>query len=618
MKRYLIITICLFGLAVHAAYADFEAPDPSRTVPDGRVLAIGRAYTGLSEGTAAIFGNPAGLAKAQVWEFTSMSGKYLDEYNYLSFSGVYPTSYGNFGVGFMNSTVGGAFATVKDPNSSDQDPVYIIDITAPPISYFSNVTALSYANNLGRFFKRFGWEDRINVGLNLKIFQSGLTGGAITQGSASGNEVDLGIMYNPPWPFLTLGATLKNALPAALGGRLKYQSGHEESYPAVADLGLSLNLLGKQDAVRTWGANEVKLLFDYNFYPTRSGLPPTLHYGLEYKPIPMIALRFGVDQDVSGDGLGGVSAVNDLTGGVGLTVGGFSFNYAYRSFAGVSGLSNNFISLSYSPPIIVPEKVVKEPIKIVSPPDKLITFDASVSMEGIVNDGRIRYMTIADLAVKYGLKGDFIWNQELKIGKNPIIVAGFSTERKLLFSLKLRALRLTEFPDVTRDFWVAQPISLLAMENIITGYPDGTFRPDGNITRAEICSLLMKARDTSRGPSAEADTNLIELLPTLPTGFKDVSEKHWAAEYITQAAQLGVVNGYPHYFFKPNGKITRAEGVAMIARFASISEEATASGFRDLTPDHWATPIVAGARQAGLLLYLEDKLFEPKRLLTRA
>lgn len=615
MKRYIIIAvICLAGLAPAVRADNFEAPDPSRTIPDGRVLALGSAYTGLSDGTAAIFGNPAGLANAQVWEFSSMSGKFLDEYSYLSFLGVYPTNYGNFGVGFMNSSIGGAFATVKDPNSSDQDPVYIIDVSAPPIDFFSNVTALSYANNLGRLFRRFGWEDRISFGLNLKFFQSGMTGGSITQGSASGNEMDLGMMYNPPWSFLTLGASLKNALPASMGGRLLYASGHSESYPAVADLGVSFNLLGKQNAFRTWGNNEVKLLYDYNYYPTLSGQPPTMHYGVEYKPIPMIALRFGIDQSVSSNDQGNLAAVSDLTSGVGFQLGGFSFDYAYRSFAGVNGVSNNFISLSYSPPIVVQEKVVKEPIKIVSPPDKLITFDASVSMEGTVNDPRIRYLTISDLSVKYGLNGNFVWLQDLKLGKNLIGVSGFSPERRNLFTLKLRALRLTTFPDVALDYWVAEPISLLAMENIITGYPDGTFRPDGNITRAEMCSLLMKSRVS--GLESQAATE--EAAPVQVQKFKDVPAKHWASKYVNQAADLGIVLGYPHKWFKPNGKITRAEGVAMIARFAGISAEAYASGFRDLPDDHWATPIVAGAKQAGLLKYLEDKLFEPKRPLTRA
>jgi hypothetical protein len=610
MKKYLIFVFCLL-LTASAALAQYDAPDPSRTVPNGAVLAVGRASTGLSEGTSAIFCNPAGLANAQAWEFTSMSGKFLDEYSYLSFSGIYPTNYGNFGVGFMGSSIGGAFTTIKDPNSSDTDPIYIIDTSAPLLSYFSNVTVLSYANKLG-------WNDRISLGLNLKLFQSGMSGGSIVQGSATGTEADLGILYNPPWRFLTLGAALKNALPASLGGRLLYDGGHQEEYPALVELGTAINLLGKQNALRTWGGNEVKLLIDYDFYATLKGLPATMHYGIEYKPIPLIALRAGVDQDISATNGGGLGTVSDMTGGVGFSMGGFSFDYAYRAFAGVNGVSNNFISLSYSPPIIVQEKVIKEPIKVVSPPDKLITFDAAVSMEGTVSDSRIRYLTINDLAVRYQLNGDFLWTQDLKIGKNPIVVSGFSPERRNLFTLKLRALRLMTFPDVPLDYWVAQPVSLLAMENVITGYPDGTFRPDGNITRAEMCSLLMKTRVISRGPSAEAEVPVVELHPDLPTGFKDVSDKHWAAEFITKAAELGIVNGYPHYFFKPNGNITRAEGVAMIARFAGVSQEAYVGGFRDLTEDHWAAPIVAGARSAGLLQYLEDKLFQPSRLLTRA
>ncbi len=631
MKRVFIFAICLLMATAQAAWAQYEAPDPSRTVPDGRVLALGSAFTGLSEGTAAIFCNPAGLASAPNWEFTSMSGKFLDEYSYLSFSGLYPTNYGNFGVGFMGSSIGGAFTTIQDPNSSPSDPVYIIDTSAPLLNYYSNVTALSYGNNLGRLVKRFGWEDRISFGLSFKLFQSGMSGGRITSGTASGTELDLGLMYSPPWQPLSLGVALKNALPASLGGRLMYDGGHQEEFPCYAEAGLSLNVLGAKNAIRSWGTNELKLLFDYYTRPTMQGVPATMHYGVEYRPIPMIAVRFGVDQDIQGDGTGALSTVNDLTSGVGFSLGGFSFDYAYRTLAGVNGVSNNFISLSYSPPVAAaqPEKVIKEPIKVVAPPDKLITFDAAVSMEGTVNDPRIRYLTIGDLAVKFQLNGDFYWTQDLKIGKNLIGVSGFFPDRRNLFTLKLRALRLVTFPDVTPDYWESQPISLLAMENVITGYPDGTFRPEGNITRAEMCSLLMKSRDivmNAGQPSAEAGSfEATGIPPEEPAAeepvapdFKDVPASHWAAKYVAQAAELGVVNGYPHKWFKPNGKITRAEGVAMIARFAGVTEEAYTGGFRDLTEDHWAAPIVAGARSAGILKYLEDKLFDAKHLLTRA
>jgi len=602
MRKIAILIIILFLSC--AAYAQFEAPDPSRNVPNGRVLALGRANMALSEGTAAIFCNPAGLANAQTWQFTTMSGKFLEEYSYLSFSGLYPTEFGNLGLGFMSSSISGAFSTMKDPASSDDDPVYIIDPTQPPINYFSNVYILSYGEKLARFFRRFGWEDKISLGLNLKLFSSGLSGDGITKGSATGTELDFGILYNTPWKWLTLGATFQNLLPSSMGGKLRYETGHEEAYPAIVELGTALNLLGKENALRSFGQHEVKVLLDYYLHPTLS-LPGTLHYGVEYKPIPFVSVRLGMDQDISGDGYGGsVGTVGNLTGGVGLSYGGFSFDYAYHSFAGVSEISNNYFSLSYSPPL--PEvKKIETPVRINTPLDKLITFDKMVSVEGQVLDPNIVKLTIDDQPAKITLRGFFTYGRELKEGKNTILVKGLSKEGKELWFTKRRVLRLITFPDVATDYWVAEPISLLAMQKIITGYPDGTFKPEGNITRAEMCSLLMKSRPKTEDQRPK-------------TMFKDVSAKHWAAAYIAQAAAERVVKGYPGNLFKPNGKITRAEGLAMIARFAGISEEVYAREFSDISASHWVAGIIAGSYKAGLLEYLKGKKFEPNKLLTRA
>jgi hypothetical protein len=603
MRKIAILIIILFLSC--AAYAQFEAPDPSRNVPNGRVLALGRASMALSEGTAAIFCNPAGLAKAQTWQFTTMSGKFLEEYSYLSFSGIYPTDFGNLGLGFMGSSIGGAFATKKDPNSSDDDPIYVIDPAQPPINYFSNVYILSYGERLGRFFRRFGWENKVSLGLNLKLFSSGLSGDGITKGSATGTELDLGVLYDTPWPWLTLGATLQNLLPSSLGGKLRYETGHEEAYPAVVELGMAMNLLGKENALRSFGPHEVKVLFDYYFHPTLS-IPATMHYGVEYKPIPLVAIRLGMDQDVSGDGLGQtVGTVGNLTAGVGLSYAGFNFDYAYHSFAGVSGISNNYFSLSYSPPL--PEvKKVEIPIKLTSPEDKLFTFASAVTVEGQVLEPRISNLEVNDRPVKISLRGFFTSSCELKVGKNALLVEGLDKAGKLVYATKLRVLRLMAFPDVAPEYWVAEPISLLAMQRIITGYPDGTFKPEGNVTRAEMCTLLIKSKIKNQKSKVRSQL------------FKDVSPKHWAANYIAQAAEEGIVKGYPGNLFKPNGKITRAEGLAMVARFAGISEEVYTKEFPDLPVGHWALGIVAGAYRAGILEYLKGKNFEPNRLLTRA
>jgi hypothetical protein len=100
--------------------------------------------------------------------------------------------------------------------------------------------------------------------------------------------------------------------------------------------------------------------------------------------------------------------------------------------------------------------------------------------------------------------------------------------------------------------------------------------------------------------------------------FKDVAGNHWAGRYIARAARLGVVKGYPDGSFRPNGNITRAEGLAMIARFDGISEEAYADQFQDINGKFWAARIIAGAYRQGILKYLALKPFEAARPLSRA
>ncbi len=599
-----IVTFILLSFLITAAFAQYEAPDPSRTTPNARVLGMGRAYLGLADDAAAIFTNPAGLATIANWQMTSMSGNFMDEYSYLSFSGLYPTTLGVLGVGFMGSSIAGAFSTMQDPNSSDEDPIYIVDPSQPPINYINNVTVLAYASKLSRFIKQLGWADKIAFGLNLKLFTSALTGDAITEGSASGIELDLGVKAASPWPWLNLGAKVQNLLPGSMGGRLRYESGHEESYPMIIAVGGALNLLGAKETLLTHPQQELLLLFDYYLHPTLSILPPTMHFGVEYKPIPMIAIRAGIDQDVMGDGYGtSISTVNDITSGVGLTIAGFRFDYAYHQFASVPDIANSYFSFAYGfhPKVAPgPSLVIKEP------QDEWITFDNLVAISGQAFDPRIKMITINGILVKLDLKGKFSTKVSLKEGKNKITLVAMDNDQKPLKSTDFRILRLKAFPDVAEKYWVAQPISILSMAEFIKGYPNGKFKPEGTINRAEMCTLLMKAQGFKPEKGA------------INTEFKDVNKKHWAAPYIQEAAERRIVKGYPDGSFRPKKKITRAEGVALITRFASISQEAFSGQFPDIKLRHWSANIIAGAHSAGILKFIENKAFKPKQLLTRA
>jgi len=516
IKKTGLITLLITILA-GVALAQYAAVDPTRMVPNARVLGCGKAFAGLADGTGAIFVNPAGLADAKGWELTSMSGKLLDEFNYLSFSGIYPTNAGVIGIGYAGTSIAGAWATTIEVGSDPADPIYTIDTTQPEMGNKNNAFIIAYANQLKDmlYLNKLPYSDFISLGLNLKLFSASIYGDGIVGGDASGTEMDLGVKCHPPQKWLSLGFSVLNMLPSSMGGKLTYATGHTESYPASVTLGSAIKIYGKENGLLRSGENELNLMLDLNNYPTINGYPMVWHAGLEWKPFPMLALRAGIDQDAAGDGSGGLTVVSDNAFGVGLNFSGFSFDYAYHTFAGSPNIDNHFFSLSYAMP--VQTAPIKKPIIIDRPPDKLITFESKVEVAGRVLDPSIRKLTINGLPLRFTLQGDFATDFDLKTGKNAIVV---NTE-------KARVLRLITFPDVKIGYWVDRPISLLAMSNIITGYPDGTFRPEGNITRAEMCTLLMKTM------SAEATRSGL-------AGFKDVNAKHWANAFIARAAKLGM------------------------------------------------------------------------------
>ncbi|MBU0671977.1 MAG: S-layer homology domain-containing protein, partial [Candidatus Margulisbacteria bacterium] len=536
-KQSFLVLSFIFAFIVSSftlAYAQAIAPDPTRLSVGGRILGMGKAFVGLTDDLGALYTNPAGLGGLENWQATSMSGNFMEDYSYLNVSGAYPTDLGVFGLGFTNSTIAGAYATKVKEGSDPNDPVYEIDPSQETINYYNNVLILSYGNKLENTRLPFKLPFETLFGTSLKLFYAGLSGDGIVNGSASGYELDLGIRLKL-LPWLYVGSTVQNLLPYSMGGKLTYASGHTESYPAVWENGIALRVLGEKDALRQLGSQELKLLLDLDYYPTRNNFPMLMHYGLEWSPIPLLAIRTGIDQDAGGDGTGSsLTAISNLTAGVGLNVGGFRFDYAYHQFAGAPGITNNFFSLTYA---VAPPPKIPARIQIIQPNDKSITFEDRLQVIGNVLDPNIRTLRLNSKDVRFSLKGEFNATANLAVGKNKLVVAGYNDRGKETVAKNIRLLRLAAFPDVPQGYWVREPISLLAMQKIITGYPNGTFKPEGNITRAEMCTLLMKALPETLTPKSP--------LPKGEGTFRDVAARHWAAQYIAQAAELGVVKGYP-------------------------------------------------------------------------
>ncbi|MBI5399334.1 S-layer homology domain-containing protein [Candidatus Saganbacteria bacterium] len=242
-------------------------------------------------------------------------------------------------------------------------------------------------------------------------------------------------------------------------------------------------------------------------------------------------------------------------------------------------------------------------------PDKLITNQATVKVEGIVKNASIASVKVNNSEVILSSAKKIEISVSLKAGKNLILVEGFNSAGKLVETIKLRVLRLVTYSDVSEEFWGSEQISYIGTLGIIQGYPDGGFQPDGEITRAELATLLVRTQ-------ISATENIS---PNIKTIFSDVPLTHWATTYISNAAANGIVAGYPDGTFKPADNVTRAEGLAMIARFGKVrSLNYSGVEFPDITTEHWASSIIAGAYQEGLLNFLANKAFEPNLKLTRA
>ncbi|MGL5513475.1 MAG: S-layer homology domain-containing protein, partial [Sporomusa sp.] len=128
----------------------------------------------------------------------------------------------------------------------------------------------------------------------------------------------------------------------------------------------------------------------------------------------------------------------------------------------------------------------------------------------------------------------------------------------------------------------------LAANGIISGDPEGTFRPQAAITRAEFATLVVQFANLSDSGD---------------TAFPDVPDSHWAATKIKQAAKAGFISGDPEGTFRPDAPITRAEAVTilnrMLGRIPTTEHLSSVTmSFSDVSAAHWAFNEILEASKA--------------------
>lgn len=127
------------------------------------------------------------------------------------------------------------------------------------------------------------------------------------------------------------------------------------------------------------------------------------------------------------------------------------------------------------------------------------------------------------------------------------------------------------FSDI-QNYWGRKAIAQLADRQIIKGYPDGTFRPEATITRAEFAALLLQVF-----PEAKEVRD--------PINFPDVSDDHWAKKAIEFASSRGFFSGYPDRSFRPEMLLPRVQAMVVLANGpdyqAAENDEETINAFFD-------------------------------------
>lgn len=140
----------------------------------------------------------------------------------------------------------------------------------------------------------------------------------------------------------------------------------------------------------------------------------------------------------------------------------------------------------------------------------------------------------------------------------------------------------------------------------VNGYDDGTVRPQGQITRAETATMLFRLLTDER--RAE--------IRTTNHSFTDIPANAWYREAVATMANGGYITGYEDGTFRGDQAITRAEFVAILARFINVQKAETI--FKDVSSDHWAHDAIATATIAEWLTGYADGTFGPDTYITRA
>lgn len=184
----------------------------------------------------------------------------------------------------------------------------------------------------------------------------------------------------------------------------------------------------------------------------------------------------------------------------------------------------------------------------------------------------------------------------------PRLLSAVILSLTLLVSLQPALADSSEFSDISEDKH-RDSIEFLKEQGIISGYPDGTFKPGRVLNRAELLKILVAGQDIDPDPTIYKDC------------FPDVYDE-WFAPYVCYAHEQKWVSGYTDGYFRPERAVNKAESIKMLINTQGIAlADSDAADFADIDSTDWFAPYVATAKKKGLLE--ETGNFQPSTAMTR-
>jgi hypothetical protein len=586
LATLLTILILIGGSTALAQGGGFIA-DPMTVGVGARAIGMGRTYVGVAEDGDALFVNPAGLAKSTNPKLSSMYSSLLNDVNYTVVGGVYP--YGErsaIGAGIINAHTADIGLT-----NTDGTPV-------GSGSWGNSVIFLSGGTYLNNFPAFKTLDKDILIGGSFKYYSVAGSGSNdvadVGDSAGTGYAADIGFLY-PATDYLTLGMSYQNVL----ASKLTRSSGINEDIPSTLKVGGKFCVIGREGSAYTLH-NTRRLYLNADYDVNSHNMPNVAHYGLEFWPVANLALRAGMDGD-------------NMTAGIGVRMAGLEFNYAYHPYSGIGDNATSFFSISY-----LGESLKRSlRVHIDEPKDKSIIYEDHVKVSGRIEviPGNEGEPPAGKIAVKVNgvnvpVNDDLTFSAEAPVetlGKKLIMVEASSTAGDYMAE-EYRLVRLINFADVPEGYWAKHPIENTGTVGLVEGYPDGTFRPDRALTRAELATLMVRAKGL-KVPDRQAQKV-----------FKDVPADFWGAKYVEVAKKEGLIKGYPDGTFRPNNKINKAEGIAILVRFENmkVASEVFEKPYWDVPASHWAAKYIQAAKEHGMLKYVERNYLHPKENLARS